>query len=102
MEVLVLNVGKPYDFKTDSGDQLKGFKVNYCPLGVTVSESQFMGKLVVSKSLSPEYYSKFSYQNVPGVFDFDFSSGYSPSGKLVEVLKDVKFKRDLKLEDLKK
>lgn len=102
MEVLVLNVGKPYDFTTDAGQQLKGFKVNYSPLAATVAVPEFMGKLIVSKSLSPDFYFAFSHQNVPGIYEFDFQTGYSATGKLIEVLKGVKYKREVKLEDIKR
>lgn len=101
MEVLVLNVGAPYDFMADSGRRMQGFKVSYCPLAAQVTNKDFVGKVVVSKSLQLEFREYFDFSKVPGVYDFDFRSAYSPRGELVQALAAVKYKRDVKLEDLR-
>lgn len=101
MQVLVVNVGAPYDFKTEAGQQLKGFKVNYIPLEAGVSNPDFFGKVIVSKSYQPEFRSSFERSKVPGIYDFDIVSGYTASGKITQICRSITYKREPKIEDLK-
>lgn len=102
MEIAVLSVKPPYNFTADDGRQISGFKVVFMQVGVPKNQDDLtVGPVLVDKAFSDVLLrSQFVPGQVPGVYDMDISQSFTGKGKVRELVREFKYLRPLKLDDL--
>lgn len=95
-QIVILSVGKPYDFKTDQGQELSGCTMMYLMTsmdGLTVpilNENESLGYTPMKESMPKEFYDRAKAQGIPCTADVEFGMK-SSGGKTVLYIKGLDF-----------
>src|SRR5690242_16015803 len=88
MKVIILGHAKPFDFKTDAGDQLKGVKISYINAVPSIQPGT-KGFLPLQESLDPIALNDI--KELPGVYEVTYAMRPGAGNKPVACMASLKF-----------
>ncbi len=95
--VIILGHGKPYDFKNDLNEQVKGVKISYINQN-SCNQVGIKGYTPFQVSLDPIVLNDL--KSVPGVYDVEYGMKPGKNNKPEAVVTSFKFVKELELSPL--